>query len=74
MRIESFLVRKHQQHPELSLRGNEERAESIGYVVVDKFFELIARSRVARTPAKKKLGSVLIRYTEPRVYNLQKIQ
>ena len=48
MRIESFLERKHQQYPELSLRGNEKRAESIGYVVMDKFFELMTRRRVAK--------------------------
>lgn len=41
--IETFLARKHQQYPELSLRGDEKQAESIGYVVMDKFFELMAR-------------------------------
>lgn len=46
MRIEAFLVKKHQQYPELSLRGNEKRAESIGYVMMDKFFELMTRRRV----------------------------
>lgn len=48
IRIESFLERKHQQYPELSLRGNEKRVESIGYVIMDKLIELMTRRRVAK--------------------------
>lgn len=47
-RIESFLLRKHQQYPELSLRGTEKRAESIGYVMLDKLLELMTRRRVSK--------------------------
>ena len=48
MRIGSFLARKNQQYPQLSLRGSEKRAESIGYVVVDHFFEFMTHRRAAK--------------------------
>ena len=48
MRIGSFLARKNQQYPELSLRGNEKRVESIGYIVVDHFFEFMSHRRAAK--------------------------
>ena len=40
-RIESFITRKHQQYPELSLRGDKKRTYSIGYLVTDKISELV---------------------------------
>lgn len=47
--IETFLARKSQQYPELSLQGNEKRAASIGYVVTDSFLELMARMETVKT-------------------------
>lgn len=47
MRIESFLERKYQEYPDLALRGNEKRTESIGYVVMDRLSEFMSRRHVA---------------------------
>lgn len=47
-RIKSFIDKKHQQYPELALRGREKRAESIGYVVADRISEFVANVRLAR--------------------------
>lgn len=49
VQIETFLARKSEQYPELSLRGKEKRAESIGYVVMDSFSELMARRKTVET-------------------------
>lgn len=46
--IETFLARKSRQYPELSLRGKEKRAESIGYVVMDSLSELVARRKIVK--------------------------
>ena len=48
MRIESFIARKHQQYPELDLRGDKKRNESIGYMITDKITELAAAIRLRR--------------------------
>ena len=47
-RINSFISRKHQEYPELALRGGEKRAESIGYLIADKFSELASSIKLAR--------------------------
>jgi len=47
MRIESFISRKHQEYPELALRG-ERKAESIGYVFADKISEFVSSIRLAK--------------------------
>lgn len=40
-RIESFLARKHQQYPELSLLHNEKESESSQINLKDKFLNLM---------------------------------
>jgi len=46
--IKSFIDRKHQQYPELALRGREKRAESIGYVLADRITAFVSNARLAR--------------------------
>ncbi len=47
-RIESFISKKHQQYPELALRGTEKRSESLASVIADKISEVIQHVRLAR--------------------------
>jgi len=47
-RIETFIARKHQEFPELSLRGDKKRNESIGYVITDKISDLVASFRMTK--------------------------
>ena len=40
-RIDTFLTKKHQEFPELSLRGDERVPETVGFIVVDKIIDSI---------------------------------
>ena len=48
VRIESFIARKHQEYPELALRGEEKHAVSIGNLIADKITEIASGIRLAR--------------------------
>jgi len=48
MRIESFIARKHQEFPELALRGDKRHAESIGYVITDKVSSFVSSFKMTK--------------------------
>ena len=45
MRIESFMNKKHQEFPELDLRGDEKHAETLGHIIADKILDSVASIR-----------------------------
>lgn len=47
-RIESFIARKHQQYPELALRGNKRETQSIGYYITGKISNFTKSLKSAR--------------------------
>ncbi len=47
-RIDAFISRKDKEFPELALRGNEKKAESIGFVLADKISDFISNARIVR--------------------------
>ena len=47
-RIDSFLAKKHQEFPELSLRGTERVAENIGHIITDKILDSLTHRLLTR--------------------------
>lgn len=46
LRIDSFLTKKHQEFPELSLRGDEKVAETFGHIMIDKILDSFVSLRM----------------------------
>lgn len=46
--IKSFIDRKHQQFPELALRGREKQVKSFSYVLADRISDFVSNARLAR--------------------------
>ena len=48
MRINAFITKKHQQYPELRLRGREKRAKSLNRFLAEKISGYIANASPAK--------------------------